>query len=196
MANKIKKLPKNPRVLELTISLNETNPLVWRKVLAHEVIELYELHMLIQMTMGWQDSHLFVLDINNKSYSDPESALEMDDTHNAEGILLCEVLGESKEFSYTYDFGDDWIHKVEITNVLETDRRMNYPVCIGGENACPPEDCGGIGGFESLKSTLLGEDSEEKDELITWLGGFYNPYTFDPNFVNKNFLWFEEELFD
>ncbi len=71
---------------------------------------------------------------------------------------------------------------------------MNYPACIAGENACPPEDCGGIPGFEDLKSTLAGKESQEKDELLTWLGGFYNPTTFDPNFVNKYLLWTENDL--
>lgn len=68
-------------------------------------------------------------------------------------------------------------------------QRLNYPICVGGENACPPEDCGGIHGFEELKKTLTGKDSEEKDEMLAWMGGFYNPKTFDPNFVNKHFLW-------
>lgn len=183
------KTPKlKPKVYELTISLAETTPQVWRKVLVHNIIELYELHMLIQMTMGWENRHLFSFEINGKTYSDAETALEMDDL-DAEGVILCDVIGTSKKFSYTYDFGDDWLHEIEITNTLEHDPCLNYPVCIDGENACPPEDCGGPHAFEELKKTLSGKESQKKNELLTWLGGFYNPKTFDPNFINKHFLW-------
>lgn len=112
----------------------------------------------------------------------------------ADGLQLCDVLGDTKKFIYNYDFGDSWAHEIKISKILDHDPRMNYPACIAGENACPPEDCGGIPGFEDLKSTLAGKESEEKDELLTWLGGFYNPATFDPNFVNKYFLWNDDDL--
>ena len=183
---------KKPKVYELTIKLTNTNPLVWRKVLAHEFIELNELHLLIQMVMGWEDRHLFSFTINEKSYTNEESANEMNQLVS-DGVMLCEVLGDSKKFSYTYDFGDGWKHELEITKELEHDSKMNYPVCIGGENACPPEDCGGPYGFEELKKIIAGKNSKEKGELLTWLGGFYSPTTFDPNFVNKHFLWNEDD---
>ena len=182
---------KTPKVYEFTISLLNTNPLVWRKFLAHEFIELPDLHMLIQMTMGWEARHLYSFEINKKTYSDGDSASEMNILDD-EGVLLCDVLGNTTKFIYIYDFGDHWLHQVEVTKTLDHDPRLNYPICIGGENACPPEDCGGIGGFEQLKATLIGKDSEEKTEMLTWLGGFYNPATFDPNFVNKHFLWADD----
>ena len=186
---KLKSISKSlPKVYEFKISLQSTVPVVWRKVLAHEFIKLSELHMLIQMAMGWSASHLFSFEINDKSYTDSESADEMNMT-DAEGVNLSDVLGTEKKFSYTYDFGDNWVHEIEITNILKHDPRMNYPVCVGGENACPPEDCGGIPGFDQLKKTLAGTDSEEKDEMLTWVGGYYNPKSFDPNFINKHLLW-------
>jgi hypothetical protein len=184
---------KTPKVFELTITLQDTSPLVWRKILTHEFIALDELHMLIQITMGWENSHLFDFRINKKIYADRESALEMN-TLPMDGLQLCDVLGDTKKFIYTYDFGDGWVHEIKVSKTLDHDPRMNYPACIGGENACPPEDCGGIPGFEDLKSTLAGKESQEKDELLTWLGGFYNPTTFDPNFVNKYLLWTENDL--
>lgn len=182
---------KISRVLELKITLQDTSPAVWRKVLVHDLIELDDLHMLIQIAMGWENSHLYDFKINKKTYTDRESATEIN-ALVADGLQLCDVLGETKKFSYTYDFGDGWHHEVTVSKVLEHDPRMKYPVCIAGEYACPPEDCGGAPGFEELKETLAEEDSDGKDELLTWLGGFYNPNTFDPNFVNKHFLWSED----
>jgi hypothetical protein len=193
MAKKKKVVTRyKPKVYEFTISLAETKPVVWRKVLAHDFIHLNELHLLIQMAMGWNNVHLYTFEINGKTYSDEESATEMDYLL-ADGTELRHVLGTTKKFIYHYDFGDDWIHEIEITEVLEDDPKMNYPVCIAGENACPPEDCGGPHSFENLKKVIAGKNSQEKDELLSWLGGFYNPKTFDPNFVNK-FLFWEEDL--
>lgn len=192
MAKKKATARQKPKVYEFTISLAETEPLVWRKVLAHDFIELNELHLLIQLAMGWSDQHLYAFEINRKTYSDDESASEMNYL-SANGVILGDILGDSKSFTYAYDFGDGWEHDVEITNTLKNDPRMNYPVCIAGENACPPEDCGGPHGFENLKKVIAGKNSKEKDELLTWLGGFYNPNTFDPNFVNK-LLWSGDEL--
>jgi len=193
MAKKTTISSKTPKVFELTITLQDTSPLVWRKILTHEFIALDELHMLIQITMGWEDSHLYDFKINKKTYTDSESAEEMN-TLAVNGVQLCDVLSDTKKFIYTYDFGDSWVHEIKISKILDHDPRMNYPACIAGENACPPEDCGGIPGFEELKSTLAGKESQEKDELLTWLGGFYNPTTFDPNFVNKYLLWTENDL--
>lgn len=190
------KKKSSPKVYELTISLVDIEPVVWRRVLVHEFIELSELHILIQMVMGWQNTHLYAFEINGKSYSDEESAEEMRNTFVADGTMLGDVLDNKKNFTYIYDFGDNWVHEIKITKTLETDPRMQYPACVGGENACPPEDCGGPHRFEHLKSVLAGEDCEEKDMFITWVGGYYNPYSFDPNFVNKHLIWIDDELED
>jgi len=188
-----KSTPKaKPKVYEFTVTLLDTKPVVWRKFLAHEFIELTELHLLIQATMGWQNTHHYEFEIGNESYTETHG--EKTEKTDINGIELRDVLGKEKVFQYVYDYGDYWEHEVKITKVLEDDPRMMYPVCIGGENACPPEDCGGTGGFEDLKELLAGPDSEEKDEMLSFVGGFYNPKTFDPNFVNKNFLWGAEEF--
>ena len=188
MAKKKKAPRAPPRVYEFTISLEDTSPLVWRRCLAHEIINLDELHMLIQMTMGWEAKHLYEFEIGDQIYTSPENA---DESHseNAEDFLLQDVLEDHREFTYAYDFGDGWQHKVKITNIFEHDTRLKYPLCTGGENACPPEDCGGPGGFEDLKKILSGKDCDEKSELMNWVGGFFNPTTFDPNFVNRFLLW-------
>lgn len=183
------KTKEPPKILELKISLLHTSPLVWRKFLVHDFIELEELNLLIQICMGWENCHLHDFVINKKTYSDSETAIECIGTLSNEGVKLCDVLGDSKKFIYTYDFGDGWKHEVKISKVLEYDPDKNYPVCIGGENACPPEDCGGIYGFEELKSILAGKNTARKKELLAWLGGFYDPTTFDPNIINRYFLW-------
>lgn len=184
-----------PKVYEFTVTLAGTSPMIWRRFLAHEIIHLDELHMLIQMTMGWEASHLYEFTFGNKTYA---ASIHADDSgaenaENAEDVSLRDALGDSRKFSYLYDFGDGWHHEVEITNTFDHDPARKYPVCVAGENACPPEDCGGPPGFEELKEILAGEDSEEKAERLEWLGGFYNPFSFDPNFVNRFLLWADDD---
>ena len=186
----LKKVITKPKVYQFKVSIQGTSPLVWRSFLAHEFIELNELHDLIQITMGWKNCHLYSFEINKKSYSNMDDDMGFGDkTFDAEGVLLCDILEETKVFTYIYDFGDSWIHEVEIVKILEHDSRMIYPVCIDGDNACPPEDCGGVGGFAELKRVLAGTKCVEQDELLDWLGGFYNPFTFDSNIINQHFLW-------
>lgn len=186
----LKKVTTKPKVYQFKVSLKGTSPLVWRSFLTHEFIELDELHDLIQITMGWKNSHLYSFEINKKSYSNMDDDMGFGDkTLDAEGVLLCDILKDVKSFTYIYDFGDSWIHEVEIIKTLEHNPRMVYPVCIDGDNACPPEDCGGIAGFEDFKKILSGKKCAEQDELLEWVGGFYNPFTFDPNIINQYFLW-------
>ena len=138
---KLKAVAQTPKVYEFKVSLLGTSPVVWRAFLAHEIIDLSELHMLIQMTMGWEARHLYEFKINGQSYGEIDIDSEFEnDMIEAEGITFGDVIKNSKKFTYIYDFGDGWQHEVEIVKVLEHDPRMNYPVCIGGENACPPED--------------------------------------------------------
>lgn len=181
-----------PKVYELTVSLNDTVPFVTRKFLVHEIIHLDELHMVLQLTMGWNDVHSYQFTFAEKSYAPADFAADTGMLSDEE-VTLQDALGSLKEFEYVYDHGDYWEHTIKISKVLEHDPRLTYPACVGGENACPPEDCGGLAGFENLKDVLAGKESPEKDELLKWVGGFYNPTTFDPNFVNQYLLWREED---
>lgn len=177
-----------PKVFEFKVTLLNVNPPVTRIFLAHEFIQLNELHDLIQFTMGWENKHLYKFQINNESFGADEEKIG-DEPSELESIELNRVLGEATKFFYDYDFGDFWRHEVEIIKIHEHDSNIRYPTCIGGENACPPEDCGGPHGFEELKKTISGKDSKKKKELLEWLGGFYDPSTFDPNLINRYLLW-------
>lgn len=183
----MKKIKKR-QVLEFKVSLLGTEPLVWRKFLAHDFIKLSELHMLIQMTMGWEARHLYEFKINGISFMEKDDEIG-GNAVDPESAILSDVIGIVKKFTYIYDFGDGWQHEVEIINRCDHDPKLKYPICIAGENACPPEDCGGIYGFDQLKKTLKTKNSKAKDEALEWLGGYYNPNSFDPNFVNKHLLW-------
>jgi hypothetical protein len=185
MAKTKSKAPSPPKVYEFTVTLKETSPRVWRKFLAHENIYLEELHTLIQIVMGWDETHLYEFSFGKRKFTpfDESEKSTIDD------VSLKDALGDLKKFTYVYDFGDYWKHEVKITKTLEHDPRRIYPVCIGGENAAPPEDCGGPRGFENFKEVMAGESTPKRDEFFSWCGGFFDPTTFDPNFVNRFLLW-------
>ena len=81
--------------------------------------------------------------------------------------------------AYKYDFGDGWEHELVVEASAVADAATVYPACIAGEGACPPEDCGGPGGFAELKGLLAGPPSPEHEEMRVWAGEDHGPVHFD-----------------
>jgi hypothetical protein len=156
-------------VYQLKITLRGVSkPTVWRRVLVPADIRLDRLHDVIQAAMGWYDGHLHVFTNGWAEYGMPDPELGHGDERT---VRLAELLnGDGDKLRYTYDFGDDWEHDVLLEKVLPSDPGIPYPTCTAGKGACPPEDCGGIGGYASLKETLAGPDDEEQRQMLEWLG--------------------------
>jgi len=169
------------------ISLPGTDPLVWRKVMVPGLFTLEALNSVFQLVMGWQMKHLYDFQIGNERYSETDDFLEVQPKSVAASIAS--AVGSKKSFFYTYDFGDDWRHEVIVEDILSRKSEMNYPICIGGENACPPEDCHGVHSYEDLKKIISDPKHEEYREMMEWLGGFFDPKSFDPNRINRDMLW-------
>lgn len=182
----LKSLRKD-EVITLKISLDATDSVVWRRIVVPGHFTLEALHSVIQMTMGWQMSHLCEFRIGTKRYAEPS---EYDEKPiGSLNTPIVAAIKDQKSFQYIYDFGDGWQHTIKVEKIGARDRSMNYPICIGGENACPPEDCGGVPGFANLKTVIGDPEHGDFDDMMTWLGGFYDPKSFDPNRINKDMLW-------
>jgi len=138
------------RVYQLRLSLKHIQPEIWRRILVAGEIDLKALHHVIQAEMGWQDLHLHVFRVGDVEYSDPDmDVARARDESSARLFRIAPNVGDS--FTYEYDFGDSWDHTIAVEAISENDVRYpRHPVCIGGENACPPEDCGGVPGYERL----------------------------------------------
>jgi hypothetical protein len=162
-------LPAADSVHQIKITLRGVSkPPVWRRVQVPADIRLDQLHDVIQKAMGWDDGHLHVFSTGWADYGLPDPELGHGDERT---VRLSELLnGIGDKLRYTYDFGDDWEHDVLLEKVLRADPGTPYPVCTAGKGACPPEDCGGVGGYASLKETLAGPDDEEQREMLEWLG--------------------------
>lgn len=175
------------QIFKLHLSLPGTEPLVWRRVLVPGHFTLEALHSVFQLAMGWQMSHLYDFGIGGARFAEPDEFEELEARSLAS--TLASVASNQKSFIYNYDFGDGWQHQVMVEDIVVRDERFNYPVCIGGENACPPEDCGGFPGYESLKKIIADSSNSEFAEMMQWLGGYFDPRSFDPNRINRDMLW-------
>ncbi len=90
---------------------------------------------------------------------------------------------ENRVANYIYDFGDGWEHKIELEKILPRDENIEYPICIAGKRACPPEDCGGIWGYGEFLEAIRNPEHERHEELLEWVGGEFDPESFDPKNV-------------
>jgi hypothetical protein len=99
---------------------------------------------------------------------------------------LWQVLpGTKARFLYRYDFGDNWEHEMVLEKVLSPADGVRYPVCLAGARACPPEDCGGVIGYERMLEALDDPGDDEHQEYLDWLGGEFDPDAFDLEAVNR-----------
>jgi hypothetical protein len=173
-----------PVSFQLRIELEEVEPLVWRRLLVPGHLGLAKLHDVLRTAMGWSNSHLHCFSIGGERYG---MLLEGDDDELYEdesGLTVLAALGGHGGFSYEYDFGDSWEHNVTIEDTTMSRLGLKHAVCLGGENACPPEDCGGAGGYAELLTAIADPSHEEHEDLLEWLGGPFDPAAFNLAAVN------------
>ena len=177
-------------IYQLKITLKGSDPKIWRRALVAGSTSLAELHVLIQVVMPWTNSHLHQFVVDGERYASPDILEDDDemDTQDASTILLADAAPSPKsKFLYTYDFGDDWAHEIVVEKILEASADYpGYPVCLAGENAAPPEDCGGVYGYAQMLDSLDDPRSAaENEELLEWLGENPDPTAFDLVEVNE-----------
>jgi hypothetical protein len=163
-------------VVSLKVTLRGTRPPVWRRLLVPGAMTLGDLHQAIQAAMGWEDDHLHAFDIGGRQYGDRRTTDDVADENRLtlDGVLKSGVT----RFGYTYDFGDDWEHSVAIEKTLPAAEGRAYPACIAGKRSCPPEDCGGVWGYQELLEILADPAHPERAERLEWLGEEFDPDDF------------------
>jgi Plasmid pRiA4b ORF-3-like protein len=176
-------------IYEIKITLNGSKPPIWRSVLVPAESTLFKLHRIIQETMGWTDSHLhqFVIGMDTYKIRDPHADFGMDGTSKNERTAeLCQVVtGEGFRFRYDYDFGDNWKHTLVVEKVLAPESGTKYPRCVAGARACPPEDVGGVHGYDEFLEALQDPSHAAREEMSEWIGKKYDPAEFDLTMTNQ-----------
>src|SRR5262249_17261946 len=166
---------KEPGVVyQLKITLRDIKPPIWRRVQVQDCT-LSQLHSIIQTCMGWDGYHLHSFEIGGEQYSEPDPDGMMDVEDERKVKLSQVVAGGIKKFSYTYDFGDNWDHIIQVEKVLDREPSVRYPRCIIGKRARPPEDCGGAGGSTGVVGGVLGPQHKRPAEPLGWGGWGVGP---------------------
>ena len=164
-------------LLQVRITLMDVeDPPVWRRVIVPAAYSLDRLHEVIQAAMGWQDCHLHAFRVGDVSYGPPGPDDELGFLDERKFQLDGLAAGP---ICYEYDFGDGWEHELVVEERTTAAEGALYPACVAGEGACPPEDCGGSYGFAEFKALLAGPPSAEREEMLEWAGGAYDPSRFD-----------------
>ena len=171
------------RIFQFKITLNESKPAIWRRIQVKDCT-LDKLHEHIQTAMGWTNSHLHQFIINKKYYGDPQlpdDGFDDFDFIDYTVTKLSDVVpedGERFRFLYEYDFGDAWEHEVLFEGCPQATPDQQFPLCLEGQRACPPEDVGGVWGYQDYLEAIADPKHEGHAEYLEWSGPF-GPNTFD-----------------
>jgi hypothetical protein len=149
-------------ILQVKVWLVGVSPMVWRRVLVPTTFTLRELHGVIQVAMGWEGIHLYVFQLRAARYGSWELSASSPDV-----TLAALRFRKGARFIYQYDLNIPWRHEVRIEDRLQREARKTYPVCTGGDGACPPEDCGGPESFMDRRNDRFSFDAlEDLDTVV------------------------------
>jgi hypothetical protein len=182
------KTPAVKRVLQLEIVLERVRPRVWRRLLVPEAMTLKSLSASLERAMGWESYHLHRFEIDGIEYGVPDNEFP-GEMRNENGRRIGDFgLRKGSKFFYDYDFGDGWRHRVRVDAVLDAEPGVRYPRCVEGENACPPEDVGGVGGYADFLRVLRNPRHEDHEHFRTWSRRgrrHFDPHRFEVEKVNE-----------
>jgi hypothetical protein len=188
-------------VYQLKVALKGTKPPIWRRVLVGGSATLDDLHEVIQAAFGWWNYHLYEFEFGRTHYGIPDPDWDFGPPiRDARTTRLDKVATTGAAFNYTYDFGDNWEHRVTVEKVLEASPVASLPVCLDGRRAGPPEDCGGVSGYEELLAVLADrshpEHAERAEWASAWGGATLDPEAFDPSQFADNLRTLHLATFD
>jgi hypothetical protein len=183
---------KFTQVYQFKITLKGVKPPIWRRIQVPGTYTFWDLHVAIQDAMGWDDYHLHEFRMRHPltgekvciGIPDEEAEFFGQEIIPEEKLKIVEWFSmKNRVAEYIYDFGDGWEHKIQLEKILPRDKSIKYPICIAGKRACPPEDCGGIWGYEEFLEAIRNPEHEEHEEMLEWCGGEFDPEHFDPTEV-------------
>jgi hypothetical protein len=172
-------------IYQLKITLQGSRPPIWRRVQVPGKFSLYKLHQVIQVAMGWTDSHLHQFLIVGRVYGIPSPEdwePVMDERRHRLSTIFS---GQKSRFVYEYDFGDSWEHGIVVEKILPPEIGFKYPRCIAGKRACPPEDVGGIWGYAEFLEAIRDPAHQEHVAYLEWVGEEFDPEAFNLEEINQ-----------
>lgn len=185
---------KNNRY-QIKVTLQGIRPPIWRRLLIPADCTMDALHCAIQIAMGWSDTHLYAFRTKYRRIEMPDPDDMWDSSwsnspkpEDSANVLFSKVAEVGDKLMYEYDFGDGWEHTVLIEKTIKTDDiSARKAECLKGKRACPPEDCGGIWGYQRLLELLDTPEQEldvDEKETLEWIGGEWDAEAFDLDDIN------------
>lgn len=169
--------------VRLRISLRGSDPEIWRVIAVPEDLCLGDLHALIQIVMGWENSHPHQFQHKGVSYGVP-SPDDRGGIHDEDDVCMADIfLRKGSRLEYEYDFGDSWMH--DVVSLGKTIKDDVFFQVTDGAMACPPEDCGGIWGYYQFVEAIRDKKHPEHHTYLDWIGGPFDPAHFDPDAINR-----------
>lgn len=174
---------------QLKISLRDIEPLIWRRIVVPSNITFFKLHKIIQAAFDWQDYHLFAFELPDCIVDIPDP--EFEGTYdvpekNAKRVKIDQYMIKGAKFVYQYDFGDNWEHEIVLEKKAEGIEGVHYPICMDGARHRPPEDVGGVGGYESFLEAINNSDHTEHEDMLVWAEKDTGGRKFDPEYFYLN----------
>ena len=183
-------------IYQFKISLTEIEPTIWRRIQIPASYNFWDLHVAIQDSMGWLDYHMHEFRIPAPLNNEIVLIGIPDDDWGEVSVMpgwevpITAYLHEpGQAVEYEYDFGDSWTHQILLEAILVKEEGSEYPKCLAGERACPPEDCGSVPGYYGLLEAISNPENEEYEDTLAWLEGEvtrYHPFSpdkFEPQIV-------------
>lgn len=168
---------KPPSLISVKVTLRRIRPPIWRRLVVSDDSTLSDLHVAIQAAMGWESAHLWFFDVGGKHFGDPSLLPEVDDDDMLITLKKIQKAGTTR-FTYVYDLGDNWQHTVVIEKTVPKAGLAATPTCVGGKRNCPPEDCGGIVGYEQLLMASAEPNSDRYRRWTEMIGKAFKPEQF------------------
>lgn len=179
-------MPSQEQIYQIKVTLDASQPPIWRRILVPGDVTLSRLHYILQAVMGWADYHLHQFIVGETYYGMPDPNYDDFDMQDERKIKLNQVApGEKSRFQYEYDFGDSWVHTLLVEKIAPPPPGQQCPACTAGKRATPPEDVGGVWGYEEFLEAIRDPDHPEHEEYLDWVGGEFDPEAFDLDEINE-----------
>jgi hypothetical protein len=181
--------PKAERLLQLKVTLLGSKPSIWRRIVVPDNYSLAQLHVILQVAMGWTFDHLHGFRWRDERWGPPAEDYGLFETTELDenaGFLARFFTQKGDSLRYEYDFGDSWEHEIKLERTEPFDPARPVPVCLAGARAGPPEDCGGIWGYAAILHARKHPRARGSAERLEWVGEEFDPEAFDLAAVNRN----------
>jgi hypothetical protein len=180
-------MAKTKKIYRLKVTLRYSRPPIWRRLKVYDDVTLYELHQILQVAMGWENSHLHMFRQGRTFFGEPDTEFGPDCIDEARTRLREVLLVPKNKLTYDYDFGDSWEHQVVLEAIEDPDPNETYPMVVAGKRACPPEDVGGVPGYEEFLDAMADPNHPGHEDMRDWYGQPFDPNAFNLKAINLVF---------